>query len=83
MTRRDVWVEGLPDGRITIRWRGGAWTDRDGRYTTKSPETAIAALRALLVPLPGRQQWKDISGTGRHRPGPAAPTAAEQPRSGP
>jgi hypothetical protein len=48
MTRRDVWLEELDDGRLLIRWHGGDWRDRDGRYVTGRPRVAIAVLRALL-----------------------------------
>lgn len=70
MTRRDVWLERLPDGRFLIRWHGGAWTDRDGRYTARRPEVAIAVLRALLVP---DQPWKEISRAHHRRPPDATP----------
>lgn len=59
-TRRDVWLEELTDGRWLVRWRGGDWRDRDGRYVTSSPKTAVAVLRALLgEDLSG---WREISG---------------------
>jgi hypothetical protein len=65
MTRRDVWLETLDHGRFLIRWHGGAWRDRDGRYTTSSPAAAEAAIRALLV---ADQSWKEIAAATRRRP---------------
>ncbi len=46
--RRDVWLERLDDGRFQVRWRGGAWADRDGRYVTASAAVAVSAVRDLL-----------------------------------
>lgn len=57
MTRRDVWLEQLDDGRFQVRWRGGDWRDRDGRYITRSPKVAVAAVRALLSTGTG---WREL-----------------------
>ena len=48
MSRREVWLEREPDGRLIVRWHGGHWRERDGCYWTYSPTRAVAALRALL-----------------------------------
>lgn len=58
LTRRDVWLEELPDGRFLVRWRGGDWWQRDGRYTTRSPKVAVAVLRQLLGE--DRSGWQQI-----------------------
>lgn len=58
MTRRDVWLEQLDDGRFRVRWRGGQWLDRDGRYITASPEVAAAVVQQLLEAAPG--DWKQL-----------------------
>jgi hypothetical protein len=58
LTRRDVWLEELPDGRFLVRWRGGDWWQRDGRYVTRSPRVAVAVLSALLGE--DRAGWQQI-----------------------
>jgi hypothetical protein len=68
LTRRDVWLEQLDDGRLRVRWRGGAWRDRDGRYVTRSPKVATAVCRALLGD--DLSQWRELP-VQRQDPGPA------------
>jgi hypothetical protein len=46
--RRDVWAERLDDGRFQVRWRGGEWTDRDGRYRTRDEKVALEAIKQLV-----------------------------------
>lgn len=48
MTRKDVWVEQLPDGRYQVRWRGGRWRDRDGVCWRSSRDDAWTAVKGLL-----------------------------------
>lgn len=57
-TRRDIWLEQLPDGRYRVRWRGGDWTDRDGRYITSSAWVALLVCHELLG---GPGTWREIS----------------------
>ena len=57
-SRRDVWVEGLVDGRLQVRWRGGDRRDRDGRHVTQSKRVAWDAVKALIRDEPER--WRRI-----------------------
>lgn len=48
MARCDVWVGRLDDGQYLVRWRGGDWRDRDGRYWTPDIDAARDAVRSLI-----------------------------------
>ncbi len=57
MTRRDVWVDLLDDGRYQVRWRGGAWRDRDGLWCGPNKHAAWATVRKLLA---DGGEWKKM-----------------------
>lgn len=59
MTRCDVWLEQLDDGRLQVRWRGGDWWDRDGCLRTADATVALDALRSLMGEQP--EVWRDLS----------------------
>lgn len=48
-TRRWAWLTYLGDGWYEVRWRGGDWTDRDGRLRLRDSLAAVDALDLLLT----------------------------------
>lgn len=47
--RRWVWLEYLGEGVYQVRWRGGDYSDRDGRLTVRDSVAAVDALDKLLT----------------------------------
>jgi hypothetical protein len=47
--RRWAWLEYLGDGWYQLRWRGGDYSDRDGRYRVRDSVKAVDALERLLT----------------------------------
>lgn len=57
---RYVWLEqDERGGPFIVRWRGGDYTDRDGRYYSTDPERIIAALKTLMADDP-RYIWRAL-----------------------
>jgi hypothetical protein len=57
--RCNIWLEQLDDGCYLVRWSGGDWTDREGRYINPSPILALVAVGELLQSGPGK--WREIT----------------------
>lgn len=59
LNRQWAWVEYLGDGWYQLRWRGGDYSDRDGRFTVRDSVKAIDALDELLADQP-IGTWREI-----------------------
>jgi hypothetical protein len=69
MTRRDVWVDHMDDGRYQVRWHGGEWRDRDGSYRTTDKKVVWRILQGLIRQ-DGGEGWKRVDGLSAGKPSP-------------
>jgi hypothetical protein len=84
LASKKIWLRQLADETYEVTWRGGDYTDRDGRLTAVRREVAEAAVRALREDAPDAT-WRDLTSlyqSGVRSSGDRPSVATERPAPG-